>query len=165
MKHIIAASLLLFLPSIGLSTALVTAQTPSPTIGSQPTPAWTTPDGQPNPNVSYDGIVHARAWRDERPNATWDYEEHNGYYDGAAWVSGPPPEPRRGQRTQRYVLGYHPWTVGAALGYYNGRFLETDVPTQELAMPPAGSHWVRDDQGNLLMVDRTTGIIAQIVPR
>jgi Ni/Co efflux regulator RcnB len=98
-------------------------------------------------------------WRDTRTNARWDETQHNGYYTGSRWHYGPPP-----QNYQRPVtFGYHRWSAGQRLGYYNGRYQEVDYRQEHLRRPHRGYHWVRDNDGDLLLAAVATGLIAQVI--
>jgi Ni/Co efflux regulator RcnB len=100
-------------------------------------------------------------WRDERVDARWDDNRHNGYYRNDRWTYGPPPP---GQTRAAVVLGYQPWSRGQRLGYYQGRFAEVDYRSrQDLRPPPLGYHWVRDDSGDYLLADIGSGLISQVV--
>jgi len=102
---------------------------------------------------------HRQNWRDTRANAQWDENQHNGYYTGSRWHYGPPP--------QNYQLpvsyGYRRWSTGQRLGYYNERYQQVDYRQEHLRRPNRGYHWVRDNDGDLILAAIATGIIAQVV--
>lgn len=100
------------------------------------------------------------AWRDDRADARWDETRYNGYYENQRWTYGQP-SPDRYQRPG-FSLGYRPWAVGMSLGYYNTRFQTVDYRNENLRRPARGSHWVRDDRGDYLLVTNS-GRITQVV--
>jgi len=102
-----------------------------------------------------------RSWRDDRSEARWDDSQHNGYFENRRWHYGPPPSDRYGR--QGFALGYQPWARGQRLGYYNGRYAEVDYREAHLRQPRRGYHWVRDDQGNFLLVAILTGVVASVI--
>lgn len=110
---------------------------------------------------SRDARLHRQDWRDDRVQARWDDGQYNGYYDNNRWTYGPPPADRYGR--PGFALGYQPWTRGQRLGYYNGRFEHVDYRQHNLRRPVRGSHWVRDDRGDYLMVGTRSGVIGAIV--
>lgn len=63
----------------------------------------------------------------------------------------PPPPPR--------------WVVGRPYySYYNGpTYVVDDYYRYPVRRPPPGYHWVRSNNGDLLLVALTTGIIADIL--
>ncbi len=110
-------------------------------------------------NQHRDRRGHRQNWRDTRANSQWDDTQHNGYYSGSRWHYGPPP-----QNYQRPVTyGYHRWSTGQRLGYYNGRYQQVDYRQEHLSRPHRGYHWVRDNDGDLLLAAIATGVIAQVV--
>lgn len=116
-----------------------------------------------NGAMNNDGPRHdgRHAWRDDRRDARWDENQHNGYYVGNRWHFGPPPQSRMGH--SNVALGYHPWARGQRLGYYNQRYAEVDYRQQHFRRPPRGYHWVRDDRGDFILAAIATGLIAQVI--
>jgi Ni/Co efflux regulator RcnB len=100
-------------------------------------------------------------WRDRRTESRWNESQHNGYYDNGRWAYGPPPSDRYGR--PGFALGYHPWSRGQRLGYYNGRYQEVDYRSHRLRRPQRGYHWVQDDRGDYLLAALAGGLIAQVV--
>ena len=101
------------------------------------------------------------AWRDDDRQSRWDDNRHNGYYQNGRWTYGPPSADRYGR--DNFELGYRPWVVGQSLGaYYSGRFEPVDYRRAQLRRPGRGLHWVQDDRGDFLLVNRS-GRIAQVV--
>jgi len=47
--------------------------------------------------------------------------------------------------------------------YRNNRYVVTHWQTEHLNDPSEGSHWVRGDNGDFLLVDENTGVITKIV--
>jgi Ni/Co efflux regulator RcnB len=101
---------------------------------------------------------HRENWRDTRANTHWDDHQHNGYYVGNRWHYGPPPPNMR-----NVTFGYHRWSAGQRLGYYNRRYREIDYRTYHLRAPRRGYHWVRDDDGDFILAAIATGLIASVV--
>jgi Ni/Co efflux regulator RcnB len=99
-------------------------------------------------------------WRDGRGDARWDDSQHNGYYMNGRWTYGQPSAAAYGR--PGFSLGYRPWAIGQSLGYYNGRYAEVDYRRQQLRRPARGQHWVRDDRGDYLLVNRA-GRVLQVV--
>ncbi|MFZ4602076.1 MAG: RcnB family protein [Caulobacterales bacterium] len=100
-------------------------------------------------------------WRDDRPDASWDDAQHNGYFQGKVWRRGPPPAARAGQSA--VTLGYEPWKRGQRLGYYKSRYEVVDYRSLNRRHPRRGYHWVRDERGDNLLVAIATGVIADII--
>ncbi|UPT64228.1 MAG: RcnB family protein [Hyphomonadaceae bacterium JAD_PAG50586_4] len=99
-------------------------------------------------------------WRDDQNSARWDDTRHNGYYENNRWTYGRPSD---GQYNRPgFSLGYRPWAVGQNLGYYSGRFQTVDYRSAQLRRPARGAHWVRDDRGDYLLVNRS-GRILQVM--
>jgi Ni/Co efflux regulator RcnB len=152
---IMAAGPLVFAPA--------TAQQPR----SQPSPQYDQRDNQRSDRRDVrddqrsdrrDDRDHSKEWRDNRRDARWDQAQHNGYFRNNQWHYGPPP---KGQRNITY--GYHPWSKGERLGYFNKRYVEVDYRSQRLDKPRRGYHWVRDDRGTLLLAAISSGIITQVI--
>ena len=47
--------------------------------------------------------------------------------------------------------------------YRDNRYVETHWQTEHLNDPSTGSHWVRGDNGDFLLVDENTGVITKII--
>ena len=60
---------------------------------------------------------------------------------------------------------HHHWARGQRIPsqYRGSRYVVTDYSRYHLRRPPRGYHWVRDDDGNFLMVAITTGVIASLL--
>jgi rSAM-associated Gly-rich repeat protein len=102
-----------------------------------------------------------QSWRDSRNDARWDDARHNGYYRNGQWTYGPP-QGRFGPG--EVVYGYQPWERGQRLGYYQGRYSEVDYRTdRRLRAPPRGQHWVRNDNGDLLLAAIAGGLITAVI--
>lgn len=100
-------------------------------------------------------------WRDGRGESRWDDARHNGYYENNHWYYGPPPAASYGR--PGFSLGYQPWVRGQRLGYYSNRFQEVNYRQNNLRRPGRGSHWVRDDRGDFLLVAIRSGIIQLVI--
>jgi Ni/Co efflux regulator RcnB len=100
-------------------------------------------------------------WRDDRRDARWDEQQHNGYYVGRQWHGGPPPSNAYNRRG--FQLGYKPWRRGDRLGYFNTRYSEVDYRQQNLKPPQRGYHYVRDDSGDILLAAIATRLIVSII--
>ncbi|MET0181252.1 MAG: RcnB family protein [Caulobacterales bacterium] len=100
-----------------------------------------------------------QSWRDSRHEARWDDTQHNGYYRGNRWHFGPPPASLH----SRVTLGYRPWARGQRLGYYNNRYTEVDYRQQNLRPPPRGYHYVRDNDGDIILAAIVSGLIASVI--
>lgn len=100
-------------------------------------------------------------WRDNDRHARWDANRHNGYWSGGRWYYGPPPA--SAYRSAGFALGYHPWARGERLGYYNSRYAEVDYRQYRLRPPPRGYHYVRADNGDIILAALATGLIASII--
>lgn len=88
----------------------------------------------------------------------WDNRRHNGYYLGNSWYYGPPPQAYYGRRDFR--VDYRQWRRGDRLpAYYRSHYQPVDYRYHRLSPPPRGSHWVRDDRGEYLLVGVATGVI------
>ena len=98
------------------------------------------------------------AWREDRADAAWDQNQHNGYYTGSRWHYGAPPSGVTGAS-----FGYHPWSRGQRLGYYKTRYSEVNYREHHLRRPNRGYHWVQDDRGDYLLAAIATGLIAQVI--
>ena len=98
-------------------------------------------------------------WRDTRRNARWDDDQHNGYYDRNLWRFGPPPRADRAN----YTPGYHPWSRGDRLGYYEDRFDRADYRDLDRRQPRRGYRWVEDDRGDYLLFAIATGVISDVI--
>lgn len=102
-----------------------------------------------------------QSWRDSRNDARWDDNRHNGYYRNNQWTYGPPQG--RYDRDE-IVYGYQPWQRGQRLGYYEDRYSEIDYRTdRRLNAPPRGYHWVRSDNGDLLLAAIAGGLITAVI--
>lgn len=100
------------------------------------------------------------SWRDNDRSARWDDNRHNGYYQNGRWTYGPPASAHQGASIE---LGYRPWVVGQTIGgYYRSRFEQVDYQRAQLRRPTRGQHWVIDDRGDYLLVNRS-GRIRQII--
>ena len=100
-----------------------------------------------------------RDWRDDRREARFDDSLHNGYYSGGRWYYGPPSH----ARARNATYGYRPWRRGQHLGYYNTRYVEVDHREHRLRAPPRGYHWVRNNDGDMLLAAIVGGLIAQVI--
>ena len=101
-------------------------------------------------------------WRDERRDARWDAERHDGYWYGGRWFYGPPPSAYYGR--PGFVLGYRGWERGARLPrYYFDRRYYVDWRAYRLRPPPRGYYWVRDERGDFLLAAIATGLIADLI--
>jgi len=102
------------------------------------------------------------AWRDENRDSRWDADRHNGYYQDGRWTYGPPSADRYGRAN--FELGYRPWAEGQSLGaYYLNRFEQVDYRRMQLRRPGRGQHWVRDDRGDYLLVNRSGRIVRVVI--
>jgi Ni/Co efflux regulator RcnB len=111
-----------------------------------------------NDNQHRDRRGHRQNWRDMRGDARWDESQHNGYYSGSRWHYGPP-----AQDARNVTYGYHRWSTGQRLGYYNTRYQEVDYRSHRLRAPRRGYHWVEDNDGNFLLAAIATGLIASVI--
>lgn len=70
----------------------------------------------------------------------------------------------QGRGHQAYQTQHH-WARGQRIPtqYRSSRYVVTDYNRYHLRRPPRGYHWVRDDNGNFLMVAITTGIITSLL--
>lgn len=99
-----------------------------------------------------------RAHRDGYREGRFDQRRHNGYYVGDRWNYGPPPQAYYGRRDIR--VDYRQWRRGERLpAYYRQHYAPVDYRYHRLSAPPRGSHWVRDDRGEYLLVGIATGVI------
>lgn len=100
-----------------------------------------------------------RAYRQGyRDSDRFDRRTHNGYYVGRAWNYGPPPQAYYGRSDFR--PDYRQWRRGERLpSYYRQHYAPVDYRYHRLSAPPRGSHWVRDDRGDYLLVGIATGVI------
>lgn len=59
----------------------------------------------------------------------------------------------------------HRWARGQRVPtqYRSSRYVVTNYSQYHLRRPPRGYHWVRDDNGNYLLVAITSGIIADLL--
>ena len=97
------------------------------------------------------------------PPGGWDNNHNNGYYLGNTWHSGSPSASV--QRRHDYRAGWRDWRRGDRLpAYYRGHYATVDDwRGRHLAPPRRGYHYVRDDNGNILLVAIATGVIASII--
>ncbi len=104
---------------------------------------------------------HHGDWRDNDRHAHWDAGRHNGYWVGRSWHYGPPPPSVYGRTG--FQLGWHEWRRGDRLGYYASRYPVVDYRTYHLRPPPRGYHYVRADNGDIILAALATGLIASII--
>ena len=96
----------------------------------------------------------------DRRGNRWDDRRHNGYSYNGRWYYGPPPAQYYG----RVDYGYHNWRRGDRLpSYYRSRYREVDYRYYHLRPPPRGYHYVRSDNGEVLLVALATGIILSAI--
>lgn len=99
-----------------------------------------------------------RAYRNGYREGRWDQRRHNGYYVGNQWYYGPPPQAYYSRHD--YRADYRQWRRGERLpAYYRQQYAPVDYRYHHLSPPPRGSHWVRDDRGEYLLVGIATGVI------
>jgi Ni/Co efflux regulator RcnB len=93
----------------------------------------------------------------------WDRDHNNGYYTGNTWHSGTPSAAT--MRRHDYRAGWRNWRRGDRLpAYYRGHYATVDDwRGRHLPPPRRGYHYVRDDNGNILLVAIATGLIASII--
>src|SRR5262249_7392758 len=82
----------------------------------------------------------------------WDNSHNNGYYTGNTWHYGTPSASM--QRRHDYRPGWQNWRRGQRLpAYYRSHYVVVnDYRSHHLAAPRRGYHYVRDDNGNILLV-------------
>jgi Ni/Co efflux regulator RcnB len=99
--------------------------------------------------------AYRHGYRDGRH---FDHGRHNGYYLGRSWYYGPPPQAYYSRHDFR--PDYRRWRHGDRLpAYYRDHYRPVDYRYHNLRAPPRGSHWVRDDRGDYLLVGIATGVI------
>lgn len=108
-----------------------------------------------------DARERREAWRDDRRDARWDANRHNGYYENSRWTYGQPSADRYGR--PGFALGYQPWSVGQRLGPYRSSFQQVDYRRAQLPPPSRGQMWVRDDRGDYLLVNRQGRIMRVMI--
>lgn len=100
-------------------------------------------------------------WRDTSRRSRYNQQNHNGYYIGQTWYSGPP---RQSQYNRRgFALGYQPWARGQRLGTYNRQYPQVNYRQHNLRAPPRGYHWVQDNRGDYILAAIATGIILEVI--
>lgn len=103
---------------------------------------------QDNQHGEHDGDRndHGNDHRDDhRDDRGGNYHDNGNHYGRGDWHPGPGGHWERGHR-------------------YDGRVvIVNDYRSRRLRAPPRGSHWVRADNGDLLLVAIATGVIADIV--
>jgi Ni/Co efflux regulator RcnB len=122
---------------------------------------------QPGDNNQYnhdnDGRDHNNRGSDNRNNGDqnrWDDHQHNGYTYQGRWHYGPPPSNVR----TGYQPGFHQWRRGDRLpSYYRTHYRTVDYRQEHLQPPRRGYHYVRDDQGNTLLVAVATGVVLSAI--
>lgn len=125
-------------------------------------PSWQAQDRRGRDEVRRsDHRERREPWRDVDRDARWDDNRHNGYYQSGRWTYGPPPADS--YERADFGLGYRPWAVGQALGYYRTRFQVIDYRHAQLRRPTRGQTWVRDDRGDFLLVNRSGRIQSVII--
>ena len=72
---------------------------------------------------------------------------------------------RQDRREMRHDNRRHNWVRGERFrDHYQGRvYVVRDYRHDHLRRPPRGYHWVRDDNGDFLLVAITTGIILDLL--
>jgi Ni/Co efflux regulator RcnB len=103
---------------------------------------------------------HAEGRHDNGLHRGWDRRRFNGYTYRGVWHYGPPPA----DIVDLVELGYRAWRRGERLPeYYRDSLAVVDYRVYELAPPPRGYHYVRDDRGDYLLVGIATGIILGVI--
>lgn len=102
-----------------------------------------------------------RGRNDRRDNRRFDERRDNGYYIGSKWYFGPPPA--KVYQMRDYRPGYKAWRKGDRLGYYNTRYVEVDYRRAHLKAPPRGYHYVKSDNGEIILAAIAGGLIAAII--
>ena len=122
----------------------------------------------PLPSVAVaDPPAHSRAHNpqaegrhDNGLHRGWDRQRFNGYTYRGEWHYGPPPA----SLGDAVELGFRMWQRGDRLpDYYTDSFGVVDYRAYDLDPPPSGSHYVRDDRGNYLLVGIATGIVLGVI--
>ena len=66
-------------------------------------------------------------------------------------------------------MAAHPaggWLLGSYIHAYNRPlYVVRDYRKRGLDRPPRGSRWMRDDHGDVLLVESASGLISDVVPR
>ena len=103
---------------------------------------------------------HEQGRHDNGLHRGWDRQRFNGYTYGGEWHYGPPPS----DLADLAELGYRAWRRGERLpDYYLNSLSVVDYRRYELQPPPQGYHYLKDDQGDYLLVSIATGVISQII--
>jgi len=133
-----------------LAAAIATAALAAPAISFADPP----PHSRGNANNP-----HVQGRHDNGLHRGWDRHRFNGYTYQGEWHYGPPPA-----TLADVVLGYRVWRRGDVLpDYYKDSLGVVDYRTYGLAPPPSGSHYVRDDHGDYLLVGIATGVILGVI--
>jgi Ni/Co efflux regulator RcnB len=103
---------------------------------------------------------HAEGRHDNGLHRGWDRRRFNGYEYRGDWHYGPPPA----SLADAVELGYRAWRRGDRLpDYYRESLGVVDYRAYRLDPPPSGSHYVRDDHGDYLLVAIATGVILGVI--
>lgn len=103
-------------------------------------------------------------WRDTRRHAVWNDRDHNGYYIGRVWYFGQPSA--RVYRQRGFALGYRPLHRGDRIIVSGNHYREVDYRDYRdyrVERPPQGYHWVKSDNGDLILAALAGGLIAAII--